>query len=99
MVSSPHLGVLSGQEALFKAAVHGEGDEGHQPPVLQLSERGQERLAERIPVPTKPAGLLPVNVVQEHSHDEHGQHTHTYHTTQQIRLQITNYRLDQCKTF
>lgn len=79
---SPHLGVLPREEALFKAAVHGERDEGQQPPVLQQSERGQEGVAERLPVPTKLAGLIPVNVVQKHRHNEHGQHTHAYRTTQ-----------------
>lgn len=76
------LGVLPREKALFEAAVHGERDQGQQPPVLQQSERGQERVAERLPVPTELAGLLPVNVVQEHRHDEHGQHAHAYHTTQ-----------------
>lgn len=77
----PHLGVLPREEALFEAAVHGERDEGHQPPVLQQSERGQEGVAERLPVPTKLTGLLLVNVVQKHPHNEHGQHTHACHTT------------------
>lgn len=79
-----HLGVLSGEEALFEAAVHGEGDEGQQPPVLQQSERGQKGVTERLPVPTKLAGLLPVDVVQKHCHDEHGQQAHACHTTQDI---------------
>ena len=75
--SSPHLGVLPRQEALLEAAVHSERDEGDQPPVLQQSERGQEGVAERLPVPTELTGLLPVDVVQKHGHDDHGQHAHT----------------------
>lgn len=81
MWRSRHLGVLPGEEALFEAAVHGERDEGQKPPVLQQPERSQEGLAERLPVPTELAGLLPVNIVQKHRHNEHGQHTHACHTT------------------
>lgn len=76
-----HLGVLPSQEALLKAAVHGERDERHQPPVLQQPERGQEGVAERLPATTELAGLIPVDVVQKHGHDEHGQHAHTCRKT------------------
>lgn len=72
-----HLGVFPGEEALLEATVHGEGDEGHHPPVLQQPKRGQEGLEERLPVPTELAGLLPVDVVQKHGHDDHGKHTHS----------------------
>lgn len=77
---SPHFGVLSSEEALFKPTVHGERYEGHQPPVLQQSERSQERVAERLPVPTELTDLLPVNVVQKHCHDQYSEQTHTCRT-------------------
>lgn len=79
---SLHLGVLPREEALFEAAIHGERDEGQQPPVLQQSERSQEGLAERLPVLTELAGLLPVDVVQKYRHNEHGQQTHSCHATE-----------------
>lgn len=80
-VWSPDLGVLPGEEALLEAAVHGEGDEGDQPPVLQQSERGQEGVEERLLAPAELAGLLPVDVVQEHRHNDHGEHTQSYNAT------------------
>lgn len=77
---SSYLSVLPTEEALLEAAVHGERDEGHQPPVLQQSKRGHEGVAERLPVLTKVAGLVPIDVIQKHCHNDHGQHTHACHT-------------------
>ena len=70
---SPHLSVLAREEALLKATVHGERDEDEEPAVSEQAERGQEGAAEWIPVPTELPGLTLVNVVQKHSHDDHGQ--------------------------
>lgn len=85
--SSSYFGVLPREEALFKATVHGERDERHEPPVLQKPERGQERAAERFSVLTELAGLLLVDVVQKHRHDDHGQHPHACNKTTSRDLQ------------
>lgn len=81
---SPCLCELPGQEALLKAAVHGEGNEADQPPVLQQPECGQESVAEGLPVVTEIAGLLLVDVVQKYGHNEQGQHTHTCTHTHEL---------------
>lgn len=78
-----YLGVLPREETLLKAAIHGEWDESEEPPVLQEPECGQKGVTERLPVLTKLADLRLVNVVQEHGHDEYGQHTHTCQDTDQ----------------
>lgn len=84
-VHRAHLGVLSGQEALLEAAVHGQRDERDQPPVFEESERGQEGVAEGLAVCPKLTRLGPVDVVQEYGHDEHGQHAHACRSTQLLQ--------------
>lgn len=68
-----NLGVLPGQEALLKAAVHGERNQRQHPPVPQECKRGQEGLTERFPVLTELTGLLSIDVVQERGDDNSGQ--------------------------
>lgn len=70
----PNLCVLPGEKALLESTVHGEWDEDQQPPVFEQTERGKESLAEGLPVSSETMCLLLVNVVQEHSYNDHGQH-------------------------
>ena len=82
----PNLGILPREKALLETAVHGEWDEDKQPPVFEQTERGKESLAEGLPVSSELAGLLLINVVQEHSHDDHGQHPNSWWSRRRYRL-------------
>ena len=78
-----YLTELGVEEGLFEAAVHGERDEDELVLVPQVQGRGRHELPDLPPHLTPALPQVGRQVVDEHTHEQHGQHgdadVHAHH--------------------